>query len=377
MARTTKKVSDMTNNIVTVTLDQVDNILKLHSMANRSASKKKQTPPIMFHSSPGVGKTQKINEYYSKPTAKFPEGRTVHTWILSLLDPTDIKGIPAADKSDPKKWVTKWLISNYLANVQPNDVIFVDEISRATELVRASFLTLFQDRKLGDFILPEGVDIIAAMNDSDIGVMKMSAAMNNRFTHYYLVSDAQSWAKEYAPEAGVHVHWQAFITSNPQHLDDFQRDQAAFPSPRSIENASILLTEAEELIKSGEISKEDSKFLIESALTGTIGKGVTLEFLAFRRDLENAKECNLPAILANPTGVDIPKRDDLKYATCLGLAHIADRTNLDAIYTYIKRYEKKEFQVLCFSSLLKKHPELYTHSAVSKFNHQHGNVVAG
>lgn len=372
MARITKKVQeDSTNNRVTITLDQVENILRLHSLSDRSkALGRKRTPPIMFHSSPGVGKTQKIQDYCNS------KGRKLHTWILSLMDPTDIKGIPAADKTNAEKWVTKWLISNYLDSVKENDVIFVDEISRATELVRASFLTLFQDRKLGDFVLPDSVDIIAAMNDSDIGVMKMSAAMNNRFTHYYLVSDAQAWAKQYAPEAGIHIHWQAFIAHHPQNLDDFQRDQHAFPSPRSVEYASTLLSNAESMIESGAVDKKEAKFLIEVALSGTVGKGVATEFLAFRKLIEDSKECDLDGIVANPSNVTIPSRDDLKYATCLGLAHIASKSNIDAIWTYIQRYDRKEFQVLCFNTIAKKHPELTSTPAFSKFNHTHASIVA-
>ena len=375
MAKSNNASIDITNDIIEISIGQLPTILQLHAM--RAKDNSEIMPPVMLHSTPGVGKTQSIREWAEKAVNPITKkvGRKLHTWILAIKDPTDVKGVPFPDRENK---VTEWFIAQFLKDIQPGDVIFADELSRAPELVRAAFLTLFQDRKLGSFVMPDCVDIISAMNDQDVGVMRLSSAMNNRFTHYYLTVDAASWVNEYATMSNIHPVVQAYINKAPGNLSDFSRDRAAFPSPRSVENVSRLLIRHDMLMKEAKTDKEkeELKAVLPATLAGTVGKGVATEITAYIKEIETAKELDFKKILSSPKSADIPKRSDLIYACICGLSYLADKTNLDAIYDYTKRL-KPEMMVACFRMISSRKPELGNEKAFIKLSVEHGDIVSG
>jgi MoxR-like ATPase len=141
--------------------------------------------PAFVWGPPGTGKSSIVREVAD--SAKLP----VIDLRASLLDPTDLRGIPAIDGGR-----AVWCPPSFLP--RPNDtpgVLFLDEINAAPPLVQASLYQLVLDRRVGEYELPKGWWIVAAGNrQQDRAVtFRMSSALANRFVHVSLEVDVDDW----------------------------------------------------------------------------------------------------------------------------------------------------------------------------------------
>ena len=74
------------------------------------------------------------------------------------LDPVDLRGLPRI-KADQTEWVPPKFL--------PTDgkgILFLDELTSAPQMTQAGCYQLVLDRKLGEYVLPEGWVVIAAGN---------------------------------------------------------------------------------------------------------------------------------------------------------------------------------------------------------------------
>jgi len=114
----------------------------------------REVPILVGHA--GVGKTEIVKQI-GKET-----GRDVRILVLSQMEPGDLIGMPARDKDR-----TVWLKPDWFPK-SGNEILFLDEINRASDITRAAVMQLLLDRRLNDHVLPDGVWLVAAMNpDTD------------------------------------------------------------------------------------------------------------------------------------------------------------------------------------------------------------------
>jgi hypothetical protein len=111
-------------------------------------------------------------------------------------------------------------------------------------MTQAGCYQLVLDRKLGEYVLPDGWVVIAAGNPaSERGVhFSMPRPLRNRFVHLELEADLNDWCK-WAVGAGVRPEIIAFLRFKPDllHTADATSDANAWPTPRSWEMASNVL----------------------------------------------------------------------------------------------------------------------------------------
>ena len=129
---------------------------------------------IFLWGPPGAGKSSIVREAAGKRQIPLVDIRA------ALLDPTDIRGIPAVVGG-----TAIWCPPSFLptADSKPG-ILFLDELSAAPPLVQASLYQLVLDRRVGEYQLPEGWRIIAAGNraaDRSVSY-RMPAALANRFS---------------------------------------------------------------------------------------------------------------------------------------------------------------------------------------------------
>jgi len=140
----------------------------------------------------------------------------------------------------------------------------------------------------------------------------------------------QEWC-EWAIQTGVRPEVIAFLRFRPALLSAFDRDNNAFPSPRSWEFVSRILN-------------ANPKAKIEHELiAGAVGAGAATEFSAFLSTFRNLP--NIDAILVNPHQEPVPDNAAAQFAVATALAHRASDTNFDRVYQYLKRMPT-EFNVL-------------------------------
>src|SRR5882672_4378061 len=259
--------------------------------------------PTFIWGGPGIGKTAIVRQVATSLEVALQDVRAL------LLDPVDLRGLPFLGPDGRSKWATPDFLPT-----EGEGVLFLDELNAAPPMVQASCYQLVLDRKLGEYILPDGWSIVAAGNrDSDRAVTtRMPTPLRNRFVHLEFEVDTQEWC-EWAIQTGIRPEVIAFLRFRPALLSAFDRDNNAFPSPRSWEFVSRILT-------------SNPKAKIEHELiAGAVGTGAATEFSAFLSTFRNLP--NIDAILVNPHQEPVPDNAAAQFAVATALAYRASDTN--------------------------------------------------
>jgi len=291
-----------------------------------------QQLPTFIWGSPGIGKSSIVKQIAKERDLKFIDLR------LSLLDPTDLKGIPFFDSSTKE---AVWAEPNFLPKDKTSSgILFLDEINTAPPSVQAAAYQLILDRKIGDYELPPNWSIIAAGNRaSDRGVVyHMPSPLLNRFVHLELEVDFDDW-KEWAYENKINPLIIAFLAYDKQKLFTFnpQEEQNAFATPRSWEYVDKILK-----------GSFEQNSLLE-ILKGTIGD-VAIEFINF---IKIQKE--LPALedIIEGKTVEIPNKAQALFALnsfLVSFAKNASRKELENILEFSLKLPK-EFAIALIQDL--------------------------
>lgn len=138
----------------------------------------------------GTGKTERIKNWAKQ------RGLDLEQYQVQSLDPTDLAGIIGRDDSDPE-YAQRLGNKEFHRLDNPNAVLFLDEINRASEAVLGSLLTLVQNHKIVDPKGPNGMRTlpfkftVAAMNPPSIeyDVTELDMAMQTRFKFYQVEAD--------------------------------------------------------------------------------------------------------------------------------------------------------------------------------------------
>jgi hypothetical protein len=223
--------------------------------------------PVFMWGPPGIGKSDIVKQIGDE------QDREVIDVRLSLWEPTDIKGIPYYNSNEnTMTWAPP---AELPTDPESTAILFLDELNSAAPATQAAAFQLVLNRRVGTYILPKGVSIVAAGNrDSDKGVTyRMPSPLANRFVHVELKTDFEDW-QEWAVNNRVHEQVVGYVGFAKQDLYDFdpKSSSRAFATPRSWSFVSDLL-------------KDDD--LEEGTLTdlvaGAIGEGLAVKFMAHRK----------------------------------------------------------------------------------------------
>lgn len=162
-----------------------------------------------------------------------------------------------------------------------NAILFLDELVSAPQSVQAAAYQLILNRKIGEYHLPEGVDIIAAGNrDTDRGVtFTMPSPLANRFSHFELTINSEQWL-EWATNNNVHPLIVGFLTANKDMLFKFdpKTGNKAFATPRSWTKGSNGLNQLDDLVATGKTDDKGRQRDMLHVIASNVGQGVAQTF---------------------------------------------------------------------------------------------------
>lgn len=242
--------------------------------------------PVFVWGPMGIGKSDVIKQLGEDLDAHVIDIR------LSLWDPTDIKGVPYFDPVDnTMKWAPPAeLPSEEFAAQHKTIILFLDEMNSAAPAVQAAAYQLILNRRVGTYVLPDNVVMVAAGNrEADKGVTyRMPAPLSNRFVHLEMrvdFDDWSTWATAGDAENRQHRDVVGYLTFSKKDLYDFdpKSSSRAFATPRSWSFVSDLLAD-------DDIDDNTRTDLI----AGAIGEGLGIKFMAHRK---------VASKLPNPTDV--------------------------------------------------------------------------
>ena len=114
------------------------------------------------------------------------------------------------------------LPSQGLASEYDNIVLFLDELNSAPQSTQAAAYQLILNRRVGKYVLPDNVVIVAAGNrETDKGVTyRMPSPVGNHFVHLEMRVDYESWL-EWAVDNDIHPDVIGHVTVHKHDLYDF------------------------------------------------------------------------------------------------------------------------------------------------------------
>jgi hypothetical protein len=229
--------------------------------------------------------------------------------------------------------------------------------------MQAAAYQLIHDRRLGDYVVPDGWDIVAAGNrEGDKGVTnRMPTPLCNRFIHLHLEADLDDWCT-WAISAGIMVELIAFLRFRPTLLHNFDpaRNEKAFSSPRTWQFVSDLM------------KTSPDKSLEYDLISGTVGEGAAAELLGFLKIWRNLPSPD--AVLLNPTTTAIPTDPATLYALTGALTRKASTQTMQAIVTYANRMPA-EFSVMMIKDIIKLAPDTTSTQAFIQWSINHKDIL--
>ena len=223
--------------------------------------------PVFMWGPPGIGKSDIVKQIGDE------QGREVVDVRLSLWEPTDIKGIPYFDSnSNTMTWAPP---AELPTDPESTAILFLDELNSAAPATQAAAFQLVLNRRVGTYVLPKGVSIVAAGNrEADKGVTyRMPAPLANRFVHLELTSSYDDWM-EWAVNNHVHEQVVGYVGFAKQDLYDFdpKSSSRAFATPRSWQFVSDLLKDDD--------CDDETLFTL---IAGSVGDGLASAFRGHRK----------------------------------------------------------------------------------------------
>lgn len=308
--------------------------------------------PAFLWGPPGVGKSSIVRQIAEE------KGLPLLDIRASLLDPTDLRGIPTVEKG-----VAFWCPPSFLPS-DPNSsgVLFFDELNAAAPLVQASLYQLTLDRKVGEYYLPDGWRIVAAGNraeDSSI-TFRMPAALANRFIHLDFEVDFEDWNR-WAIDAEIHPLVMGFLSTRRELLFDMSDRERGFPTPRSWEMVSDVIRQFG--VTNG----------LHDVLLGIVGEGASIEFASY---CDNAlSEERIRKIVENPEKAALPKKLADQYALISYVTATGNEKPVREAAAILLSRLKPELGILLLRNMLYRSPRFLSNSRVKDFVAKHEDLV--
>lgn len=288
--------------------------------------------PTFLWGAPGIGKSSIIKQIARENGIECIDLR------LSLMDPTDLKGIPFYERDSHS---ALWAPPSFLPR-EGRGILFLDELNSAAPAVQASAYQLILDRRVGEYTLPEGWAIVAAGNrEGDRGVVyRLPSPLANRFVHIEMEVNAEDW-RDWALSRGIDEGVIAYIGFKNSALFGFDplKNERSFATPRSWEAVHTIL------------NSSLSKTLWLEAIAGAVGEDAAVDFLGFCQVMDKLPDAD--AILR---GEEVETSEDLStlYALSSTLVSRVLASPSDETISNLLRYSlklKNEFAVMIVQDL--------------------------
>jgi hypothetical protein len=311
-----------------VKLSQISTALNTMFLANRKLPPTRQLVPFLV-SPPGLGKSSVVLQTTESLGVGFID------WRLSQMDPVDIAGIPV-----PRDGRTHYYPPAALPT-EGEGILFLDEFAQASPSVMNAASPLILDKRIGDYILPRGWQVVLASNrrSDRANAHDLPTHIKTRVVHLNAEADADEWAT-WATANGGHPFVIAFIRYRKELIHKFNADRPTSPTPRTWMYVSDIVN----------IEMTD-KVIEHQLIAGAVDDGAAAEFVGYLslfRDLPSARE-----VFRNPKTIKLPegeKKPAILYALCGLLAREVEADTMPALVQFLGRITQ-DYAVACLKDV--------------------------
>ena len=320
--------------------------------------------PCFFWGPPGCGKSEGMALAAKEMDADLVDIR------LGQYDSVDLRGFPGIDAASG---TTVWhmpstlpFVGNPKFDPERKKLIFLDEANACTSAVAGVAYQLVQEGRVGEHVLQPNTYIVAAGNrEGDKGVTnKQPLPLANRFTHFEVGPDAESWIMWAATQPRIPAELIAFLQFRKPLISTFDPTlpAKAFATPRTWEKAAKYFT-----------STTMPESLKDASIEGAIGEGPAAEFRGFCKVISSMP--SMAAIEADPLGVPVSEKPEVRWAVAIGIAGEMKPGNTAAFCQYLDRMDP-EFSILAWQLGLRRNETLIGTPEFIKMSRVHQAIFA-
>lgn len=290
-----------------------------------------------FQGPPGAGKSDLVREsariFFDDPQTKLLAAKLGLVtepvlWDLRLAqyEAVELRGVPGLRCKTCSRPVqrcecngnadvrTSWFPADELPPPGTWGVLFLDELPQCSTLVQNAILQLTRDYRLGPYVLPDYISIVAAGNRAGdrAGAGRLTTALADRFHPWIDFDvDAACW-QAHALRCNILPIIRAFVRFDPVSLCNFnpQSPDPVQATPRAWFALSDLMSDLD--------GAPDG--LLAPTILGTVGKDAGGKFLAYRDVWSRVPD--IDDVLADPANIRVPGLEEpaLLYAIVASLS---------------------------------------------------------
>ncbi len=270
----------------------------------------------MLWGPPGVGKSSLVVQAAERSGMDFVQLE------LAVLPPQELMGLPYVQEGTSRYALpTFWPTSS-------RGVLVLEDLPHALPVVQAMGMSLILEGRVGPHVLPEGWRVVGTGNrvQDGAGAFKMPTATASRMIHLAVQVDNPSW-REWALSNGVEEDILGLLGLRPELLHQLDRDQPAWPSPRTWVMASHL-----------------HRMGLDAA--SAVGEGAAAELQAYS-DVKRSLPDLAPILEGRGGRIPWPEEMSLRWALVVGLAFKANTTSeVRHAFGYLSQSAGAEWQSL-------------------------------
>ena len=310
--------------------------------------------PCFVEGPPGVGKSEMWKQLANEKGIGFIDLR------LAQMDPVDLRGLPKHEGS-----LTTWSRPDFWPDEKRDGkkgIILFDELADSSRAMQSAAYQIILDGRAGPHVIPSGWYRAAAGNrrEDRAAAQAISTALATRFAWIEVEADVECFL-DHAARQSFHHYVMGYLRARPGHVFTMEgANSKTFACPRQWERVSRICY------------MEPPMEMLYKLVRGLVGEGVAGEFHAA------IKTFNLPDledILKNPSKCMIPSAPAEKYALSAMLARYAERSNIKAIMTYIKREQfGRDFEICCVLDATKRDATLCETGAFTDFANRNKDI---
>lgn len=299
---------------------------------------------VLLVGPPGIGKSTLAQNLALAMQKKLIDIR------LAQKDPAELGGVYFPDRETqtlrlfPPSWVKQ-------ACDEPC-FIFLDEFNAAvTKLHQAAAYQIVLEKRIGEFQFHPDTVVLAAGNreEDNAIVTPLSSALCNRFAHFEMRPDAESWL-HWASENNINENIIAFIQSYGEDVLFTVSEDNAYPTPRSWEMTSRILSKVD--------PKDQRK-----AVAACIGLPMSDRFCKYT---DIYRKVNAGKIITGEANIDFIKKNEPSFiyaaifavAAFLATAKISDDQLVNIAKFLDSPGLSSEYQILFLRQIRNRNPEL-------------------
>jgi len=284
-------------------------------------------------SEPGLGKTSIVK------TVARENNMSCRVLTLAQYDAGEIAGWLIVDGKKMNRAIPDWMPQGNTG------ILFLDELPQAPVSNMNISAQIINERRVGRHRLPEKWAVVCAGNklSNRAGTNAMPTHVRDRLMFLNIEADLEEFI-EYGIGKDFKPLVLSFLRFRPVHLQKFDRNADACPSPRSWERVNTLLRLALDPIE------------MQESISGTVGKEACADLYGYMDIFDSCPD--IRELIKNPQTADIPDDPAVSYAICANLSYSMNNSNGKNIITYLNRLPNKEYVAFVIKDAITREPKL-------------------